>query len=81
MNSDGEVQLKGSSSIPTPIGVLTWKVYIEEDYNDPTLTIIHGEKIYVYDLGDEAYYFEFPNYSGKVEVIYDGKGNVTIRLE
>lgn len=79
IDSEGGISLAATGNVPTPIGVFSVESAITFTESS-TLTVIYQEKRYVYDLGDETFTFEVPEFQGQVKIRYDGKGNVTIEL-
>lgn len=79
VNTQGEIELSGSGSIPTPIGVFTIGATIRSS-ESRTLRIHHGGRVHVYSLNSDQFAFDLSHYAGPVSIRYDGDGNVDIIL-
>lgn len=77
-DSEEGIRLSCSGKIPTPIGV--FEVYKNVSFPETnTLTIILGDKKYIYDLENRPFKVSLPNeLEGKTKLEYDGEGNIIV---
>ena len=74
------IGLSCSGKIPTPIGV--FEVYKNvSSLGKTTLTIIIGNKKYLYDLENRPFSISLPNdLQGKSKIVYDGEGSIIVTI-